>query len=50
MPKKPEAKPVAKAVKPAPDPRAVAAKPKVETFSNGRQDRVVYTHQRAKAS
>lgn len=48
--KKPEPKVAAKpaAVKPAPDPRA-AKPPKVETFNNGRQDRVVYTHQRNKA-
>lgn len=53
MAKKPEPKAAAKpaAVKPAPDPRAVVAKaPKVETFNNGRQDRIVYTHQRIKAS
>lgn len=51
--KKPESKPAPKAkpaaVKPAPDPRAIVAKPKVETFNNGRQDRVVYVHQRTKA-
>ena len=51
-PEKVEVKAPPKAVKPAPDPRAVVAAPKppkVETFNNGRQDRVVYTHQRNKA-